>query len=257
MGLDHEMGLEKINQGEERKDRPTYEQAIWSLFVLVSRKLQISSASIKASVSSLLDYNIFWDGSSQHEFLESINSSTDQITKLIMLVTLTSRAQAGSLILKPEPHILQEIVSVSVDQIKKSYSTFMLDLKLSSESRTVLVDYEYLLLALKLVFEILIDYGIQPNKFTLSVQDGGQFCNLDLIGESTFMKSFEFVESDRMIDLLIDDSISPENRLKCIVFYQIILRQGFSMKFIEHSKLTSGLRILIPYANTNETSQSR
>ena len=37
-------------------------QAMWSLLVDISKRLQLSSAAIKAAVSSLLDYDIFWDG---------------------------------------------------------------------------------------------------------------------------------------------------------------------------------------------------
>lgn len=251
MSADHEIGLEKIDPGGVRKEGPNMEQALWSLFVSISRKLQINSASIKAGVSSLLDYNIFWDGSSQHEFLESINNSTNQITKLIMLVSLASRAQAGSLILKPEPHILQEIVSVAVDQIKKVNSSFTPLVKLSSANKAVLVDYEYLLLALKLGFEILIDMEVPPDRIKLSVKDGEQFCDLDLMGDPLFTKPFILSGDDRIIKLLIDDTLSPDTRLKIFVIYQIILQQGFSIKLVEFSKSLSGARILIPYAGVS------
>jgi len=42
-------------------DNGALDRALWLLLVQLSRKLQISSASIKAGVSSLLDYSIFWD----------------------------------------------------------------------------------------------------------------------------------------------------------------------------------------------------
>ena len=73
------------------------QRMVWALFIDASRKLQISSASIKAAVSSLLNYDIFWDGANQHEFLTTINSSVDQAAKLASLLTLAVRSEAGSL----------------------------------------------------------------------------------------------------------------------------------------------------------------
>ena len=86
-------------------------RAMWSLLAEISQKLQASSTSIKAAVSSLLDYDIFWDGSTQHEFLETIDESVDQGSNLIMLMMLAFRSEADSLEMKPEPHALQEILS--------------------------------------------------------------------------------------------------------------------------------------------------
>lgn len=85
---------------------------IWVLFVEASRRLQVSSASIKAAVSSLLNYEIFWDPANQHEFLQTINSSVDKVTRLVMILSLAFRAEAGSLELKREPQSLQEILAV-------------------------------------------------------------------------------------------------------------------------------------------------
>lgn len=248
MHAEIENGINNLEQGGERKNGTTYDQALWSLFVLISRKLQVSSASIKASVSSLLDYNIFWDGSSQHEFLESINTSTNQITKLITLVSLASRAQAGSLTLKPEPQMLQEIVSVAVDQMKKAGASFDPKVNLSSSNKTVLVDYEYFLLALKLMFEILIDMDCPIGSVQVSVKETEECYQFSLIGNPPCLKKYHLLENDRIVDLLLDRSISPENRLKFFVVYQIILQQGFIPKAAEITDDQSGICFRIPFA---------
>ena len=62
-------------------------QTLWSLLVNISTKMQISSTVIKASVSSLLGDDIIWDGSTQNELLEIIDSSANQVSKQIMLLT--------------------------------------------------------------------------------------------------------------------------------------------------------------------------
>ena len=79
------------------------------VYAETSRKLQLYSASIKAAVSSLLNYDIFWDNANQHEFLETINSSVNQVSELIVL-TLAFRGEAGSLVLKRDPQVFQEIL---------------------------------------------------------------------------------------------------------------------------------------------------
>jgi hypothetical protein len=86
-------------------------QVIWPLLVETSRRLQVSSASIKAAVSSLLSYDIFWDSANQHEFLKTIDTSVDQVGKLSTLFSLAFRLEAGTLVLKRELQNLQEILT--------------------------------------------------------------------------------------------------------------------------------------------------
>jgi K+-sensing histidine kinase KdpD len=129
-------------------------QPVWTLLVDASRKLQVSSASIKAAVSSLLNYDIFWDGANQHEFLTTINTSVDQAAKLVALIALTLRAEEGSLELKREPHNLPEIVSIVQDHGATAFPKLSLAITLPEEGRPVLVDYEYLIIALELLCEV-------------------------------------------------------------------------------------------------------
>ena len=50
----------------ELEEAKVINQAMWSLLVEITNRLQMSSSAIKAAVSSLLDHDIFWDGSTQH-----------------------------------------------------------------------------------------------------------------------------------------------------------------------------------------------
>jgi hypothetical protein len=86
------------------KQMESRELFLWGLLLETSRKLQSSSASIKAAVSSLLNYDIFWDIANQREFLETINVSIDQVSELVMLVNIESRLRGGTLEFKREPH---------------------------------------------------------------------------------------------------------------------------------------------------------
>jgi len=127
----------------------------WTLLVDLSRKLQASSASIKAAVTSLLDREIFWDPNTQFEFLTGINEGVDSASSLILLLSLLSRAETGSLALKRDPHELQEILSVVQEHFSKNYPKLALKVKFPSEGKVVQVDYDYLVIVLRILFEVL------------------------------------------------------------------------------------------------------
>ena len=127
----------------------------WDLFLEVGRRLQVSSASIKAAVSSLLNYEILWDPANQHEFLQTIDNSIERSSRLAILLTLAFRAEAGKLELHPEPQIFQEIMAILQADISTEYPDLVDTFGLPQEGKHVVVDYEYLILSLKYLFEFL------------------------------------------------------------------------------------------------------
>ena len=224
------------------------DQAMWSLLVQISRKMQMSSASIKAGVSSLLDYNIFWDGFTQHEFLESINASTDQISRLIMLLSLVFRAQAGSLEMKAEPQMLQEIVSMVREQFQKEVNGLVLEITLPHAGKPVLVDYEYLMLALRFIFEVVSDINPGPKTLNVFAFESEQGWKLDIVSARSIMEVFALMVKDRMVELINSITISPENRLKLFIVYRIFLHMMILVELVEYSDNKAGLRLIVPCA---------
>ena len=130
------------------------QRAVWSLLADAGRRLQVSAAAIKAAVSSLLDHDIFWDISNQHEFLETIDTSADQVGRQIRLLALTFQSQAGRLELRREPNVLPEILSALESQQPRLYPRLPLEVLLPGEGRPVLADEEHLTLALQLLLEV-------------------------------------------------------------------------------------------------------
>ena len=126
----------------------------WSSFAETSRKLQVYSASIKAAVSSPLNYDIFWDHANEHEFLVTIDSSVNQVSDLMALLTLAFRAQANSLVLSRDLHLLQEILSVSQTYALRKFPKLRLSISFPPEGKPVLVDYEYLSKGLQMLYEV-------------------------------------------------------------------------------------------------------
>ncbi len=138
------------------------QRAMWSMLADAGRALQVSSASIKAAVSSLLDHDIFWDASNQHEFLETINASADQVGRMIRLLALTFQSQAGRLDLKRSPNVLTDILSAMKNPPLPLYPRLPLEMPLPTSGRPVLADDEHLTLALQLLLEVFASRVAQP-----------------------------------------------------------------------------------------------
>jgi len=154
---------------QELEKKSAQEEYVWATLVETSRKLQLSSSSIKAAVSSLLNYDIFWDGANQHEFLETINTSIDQVSDLVKFVALESRLAARSLELKCEPHFLQEILSVVRSNLSRQAPRVMVSLHLPEDGKLVEVDYAYLILALELLIQVIASKS-QENELVIIVE---------------------------------------------------------------------------------------
>jgi len=137
--------LNKINSGHND---------IWNILAETGRKLQLSSTSVKVAVSSLLDSEIFWDAANQHEFLTTINTSIDQVFQLSVLLALAFRSEAGRLELRSEPLSLQEVMMTASNRASRQFPAFKFDIRLPSEDRPVLGDFEYLTLAFGLLFDV-------------------------------------------------------------------------------------------------------
>jgi hypothetical protein len=87
------------------------ESMLWTLFADICQRLQVSSASIKAATSSLVDNSIIWDQSAQHEFVQSIDKTIDHISSISVVMTLAMKSANGRLTLILEPSSIQEILS--------------------------------------------------------------------------------------------------------------------------------------------------
>jgi hypothetical protein len=238
----HKQNNDQVNT----TDAAALDQAMWSLLVLLSRKLQVSSASIKAGVSSLLDQNIFWDGSTQHEFLESINSSTDQVSRLITLLSLVTRAKAGMLEMKIEPQMLQEIVSIVRDQVQNELRKLSVEITLPQSGKPVLVDYEYLMLALRLLFEVFSEISPELKSLSIFAFEVEQHWELDIVSDKSLAELFTLMEKDRLLELLTSSKLSPDVRLKIYIVCQIFILQHIYAELVDYSDRKSGFRIIVP-----------
>ncbi len=138
---------------------PSGHTDVWTMFADVTQRLQVSSASIKAAISSLLDNSIIWDRSAQREFMQTIDKSIDHISGVMVAMTLAMQSESGVLRFGLEPSSIPEIIFRVVDRLEKSTPGLVITLTLPGEGKLALVDYDYLRVTLKMLLEALISAG--------------------------------------------------------------------------------------------------
>jgi light-regulated signal transduction histidine kinase (bacteriophytochrome) len=244
--------LEVVVRGLQQKldEANVINQAMWTLLVEISRRLQVSSAAIKAAVSSLLGYDIFWDGSTQHELLEIIDNSADQVSDQITLLSLTFRSESESLELKPEPNEIQEILSYVLDNISQRFPEVKLDVEMASDGHPVMVDYEYLSVGLRLLFEVLADTSKGLHRISVGVTESQDAWLINISGmNNEVMEYLSTIASKCSTDEVMQETrLVAINKLKLHVMCRIFSEQSIYFEPQTELENHTGIRLTIPIA---------
>ena len=105
----------------------------------VSHDLRTPLASIKASASSLLDREVRWSDAERDEFLATINTEADRLTRLVHNLLDMSRIEAGAL----DPRLVESSVTEVVGPVlrrARAASRQRVDVDVPEELPPVLVD---------------------------------------------------------------------------------------------------------------------
>jgi two-component system sensor histidine kinase KdpD len=105
----------------------------------VSHDLRTPLASIKASASSLLDREVRWSDAERDEFLTTINTEVDRLTRLVHNLLDMSRIEAGALDPRLVESSLAEVVGPVVRRARAA-SRQRVDVDVPDELAPVLVD---------------------------------------------------------------------------------------------------------------------
>jgi hypothetical protein len=239
--------LSQENQLLRRKvdDFQAENRALWRLLFETNRRLQLSSAAIKASVSSLLNYDIFWDGTNQHEFLETINTSIDQVGRLINLQTLIFRLQAGTIELERDYQALPEIFSVVQEHLSKRVENLSLEVAFPTSGKPVLVNYEYLVIAIEFLIEAAAQSGAK--KIRIQAVERPAHWTVDISGmtTSTILRIQELLK-DQETRSEPDELLAPEHQLRLWLAIHLLLQQGVQFENPDHPLEPNHLYVLIP-----------
>ena len=99
-----------------------------SLLQAVSHDLRTPLASIKASISSLLQRDIQWSPSTEDEFLVTIDEETDRLTHIVGNLLDMSRLQAGALRVQLQPIGIEEVVLAAVASVGPDGTHVVIDI---------------------------------------------------------------------------------------------------------------------------------
>lgn len=238
--------------GPERR-----EAALWALFADISQSLQVSSASIKAAISSLLDTDIIWDRSAQFEFMQNIDRSIDRVSVLMAVMTLAMKAESGQLELALEPCNVQEIIARVIDTLEKKQTETSFALTLPGSGRPAYVDYDYLRIALKILLEALMNSGQRsPDTISIRAEETSTHWQLHITGafSGPAVDLLVWLDSPTTHPLPSPRRLQSEMTLKAFTAHRLLEQQHITMQSAIEPSPTPSLTLTIPYAGEQWTS---
>ena len=226
---------------------------MWNLVSDISQSLQISFASIKAAISSLLGGDIFWDQAIQHEFMQTNDKAVDDLSSLTAVMNVAMRFESHTITIRREPHSLQEILSQVKDQILKAYPQFTIDLSLPAETRLAFVDFEYLRMALRLLLEVVI-YGRGHSTAPVSLRVVEEAAEWKIIiqgafsGMSTSVIHWLCSQADTQAPL--PENLRSEMKLKVLVSQKLLTAQTITLTTNDDANHGTVLVLHVPFVTT-------
>jgi two-component system sensor histidine kinase KdpD len=112
-----------------------------ALLSAVSHDLRTPLASIKASVSSLLQSDIPWDAETRREFLIAIDEETDRLTRLVSNLLDLSRIEGSALQPEQDWYNVREFLETTVARLGRTVTHHRLTLDLAPDTGDALFDY--------------------------------------------------------------------------------------------------------------------
>jgi two-component system sensor histidine kinase KdpD len=98
-----------------------------ALLSAVSHDLRTPISAIKASVTSLLQQDVEWTPSAQHEFLSTIDEETDRLNALVGNLLDMSRLQSGALEVRETPVGLDQVLPAALRSIGADDDSLQVD----------------------------------------------------------------------------------------------------------------------------------
>ena len=196
----------------------------------ITDRMQISSAGIKAAVTSLLDYDIVWDGTTEHDFLEIINNNVDIVSREIMLITLASKIETGQLELVPEPNAIEEIISNVVDILASKDPDCQMEVDIISNNKPVFVDFDYMVMALLFLLEFIAEMKGGAEACRMGVNEVGSDSVIRISGINHEIRTLiSRLEDDLTEGLIWKNSLKSTDKLKLFVLGNLLSVQNVEL----------------------------
>lgn len=234
----------KLRRQLERSEAKN--RVFWFLLEEITDRMQISSAGIKAAVTSLLDYDIVWDGTTEHDFLETINNNVDIVSRKIMLITLASKIETGQLELVPEPNSIEEIISNVVDILANQYPDYQMDVDISTNSKPVFVDYDYMVMALLFLLEFIAEMNGEAEACHMKANEVGSDSVIQISGVNHKVRVLiSELEDDLTEGLIWKKSLKSTDKLKLFVLGNLFAAQNIEISSHQANDLWE-IRLAVP-----------
>jgi hypothetical protein len=220
-----------------------FDRLIMHLSVAINTKLQLSSTSIKAAVSSLLDRNIFWDMSAQQEFLETIKQSIDHISERMLHMALFNLLEADSLEVNKKFYELHELMRAVQEYLLKAGRNNFQYLDFVPTGNLAYVDYRYFVQTLSILFYA-IDAKDSPS-LTLELAPAQYVISLSDLSASILTVISSILQEQWASESLYH-ALPTEKIFELLLVVRLLDYQGIRLA-LDHSH-SKGIRIEIPFS---------
>jgi len=223
---------------------------LWALFAEISQSLQVSSASIKAATSSLLDGTIIWDQSAQYEFVQSIDKTIDHVSSVSVAMTLAMKLAGDNLTFIVEPNSILEILSRVADALRRDTLDLSITLDLPAGGKAALVDYDYLRIALKILLESLISSSATPIERLHVRATEGSHWQIDVEGDFTGPAANLMAWLVATVpQTTLAEGVQAEAMLKAFTASHVLDQQRITLVEAHDTMSPGSFRLLIPFAS--------
>lgn len=230
-------------------------QMLWALLADIFKKMQVSSTAIKASVSSLLGYDIVLGASAQHELLEVIEDSSDQVSKSIMLLTFVSQMESDSFAVNVEPVEISEVISTVVGVIAKNNPELVLDLDIHAAGKSICMDYDYLSIALVMLCELIAvtQQPATPLKITTTEAEDRWRIDIGVVSQ-VVLDTLLSVSANGPEALLKEAQLLPIRKLQFYVAFKILEHLSIQVSALLEPGLDKPtyIRLMMPVASISD-----
>jgi len=217
----------------------------------INTKIQLNTTSIKAAISSLLDRNIFWDVSSQQEFLETISHSVDHISDRMFNIAVANRLRGGSLDVNRKLYELHELMSAVVEQYSVLSGKRLVFRDEVPYGSLAFVDYRYFVHAFSTLFLIIgVDLEI---KLSIDAHSEHYLLEMSGISKSVFSILDSILKEEWTAEPLYHD-LSAEMIFELMLVVRLLNFQGIQSNLLCTNP--KGVRFTIPFGQTDLNNSS-
>jgi hypothetical protein len=144
--------------------------------------------------------------------------------------------------------MIQEVLSQALDVISSNHPELILNTEMPLDGELVFVDYEYLSVAYRLLFEAFAQTQSQGEKLNVILRKSERTWLVGIYGISKIVyESLKKLSESRSEELMQDRSLLPIQRLILFNVCKIFDLQDIEIETILDSESTFGLQIRVPF----------